>query len=69
MKKEALRNVFGKYLVELGKKNKNLIVVSCDLKSATKTVDFFKKYPDRSIEVGIAEANGLGISAGLALSG
>lgn len=69
MKKEALRDVFGKYLVELGKKYKDLIVVSCDLKSATKTVDFFKKYPDRSIEVGIAEANGLGISAGLALSG
>ena len=69
MKKEALRNVFGKYLVELGKKHKDLIVVSCDLKSATKTSDFFKKYPKRSFEVGIAEANGLGISAGLALSG
>jgi transketolase len=69
MKKEALRNVFGKYLVELGKQYKDLVVVSCDLKSATKTVDFFKKYPERAIEVGIAEANGLGISAGLALSG
>ena len=68
MKKEALRDVFGKYLVELGKRYKDLIVVSCDLKSATKTVDFFKEYPDRSFEVGIAEANGLGISAGLALS-
>lgn len=69
MKKKALRDVFGKYLVELGKKYKDLIVVSCDLKSATKTIDFFKAYPNRSIEVGIAEANGLGISAGLALSG
>tara|TARA_B100000795_G_scaffold263737_1_gene243293 strand:+ start:896 stop:1819 length:924 start_codon:yes stop_codon:yes gene_type:complete len=69
MKKEALRDVFGKYLVELGKKYKDLIVVSCDLKSATKTAAFFKEYPNRSIEVGIAEANGLGISAGLALSG
>ena len=69
MKKQALRNVFGKYLVELGKQYKSLIVVSCDLKSATKTVDFFKAYPGRAFEVGIAEANGLGISAGLALSG
>tara|TARA_B110000008_G_C16964770_1_gene561522 strand:- start:400 stop:1323 length:924 start_codon:yes stop_codon:yes gene_type:complete len=69
MKKQALRNVFGKYLVELGKQYKDLIVVSCDLKSATKTVDFFKAYPGRAFEVGIAEANGLGISAGLALSG
>ena len=69
MKKEALRNVFGKYLVELGGKHNDLLVISCDLKAATKTSDFFKKYPSRSFEVGIAEANGLGISAGLALSG
>ena len=69
MKKKALRNEFGKYLVELGGAYKDLLVVSCDLKSATKTVDFFKKYPKRSFEVGIAEANGLGIAAGLALSG
>ena len=69
MKKEALRNVFGKYLKELGKSHKDLVVISCDLKAATKTLDFFNKYPNRSFEVGIAEANGLGISAGLALSG
>ncbi len=69
MTKEALRNVFGKTLTELGKRYKNLLVISCDLKSATKTIDFFKKYPKRSFEVGIAEANGLGVSAGLALSG
>ena len=69
MKKEALRNVFGKYLVELGELHKDLLVISCDLKAATKTIDFFKKNPNRSLEVGIAEANGLGIAAGLALSG
>ena len=69
MKKESIRNVFGEYLIELGKRHKNLLVVSCDLKSATKTSNFFKKFPNRSFEVGIAEANGLGISAGLALSG
>ena len=69
MRKQALRNVFGKYLVKLGSQHKNLLVISCDLKSATKTIDFFKKYPKRSFEVGIAEANGLGIAAGLALSG
>ncbi len=69
MKKNALRNVFGEHLVKLGKKYKDLIVISCDLKAATKTADFFQKFPKRSFEVGIAEANGLGISAGLALSG
>ena len=40
MKKQALRNVFGKYLVELGGLHKDLLVISCDLKSATKTIDF-----------------------------
>ena len=69
MKKYALRNIFGDHLVKLGKKYKDLVVISCDLKAATKTGDFFKKFPKRSFEVGIAEANGLGISAGLALSG
>ena len=69
MKKESIRNVFGEHLIELGKRHKNLLVVSCDLKSSTKTSSFFKKFPNRSFEVGIAEANGLGISAGLALSG
>jgi len=69
LEKKALRNVFGDHLVYLGKINKKICVVSCDLKSATKTSGFFKKFPKRSFEVGIAEANGLGIAAGLALKG
>lgn len=68
-KKKALRNVFGDHLVFLGKKNSKICVVSCDLKSATKTSSFFKAFPKRSFEVGIAEANGLGIATGLALKG
>ncbi len=68
-RKEALRNVFGEHLVYLGKRNKKICVISCDLKSATKTSSFFKAYPERSFEVGIAEANGLGIATGLALKG
>ena len=67
--KKALRNIFGDYLVNLGKKNKKICVVSCDLKSATKTSSFFKEFPKRSFEVGIAEANGLGVATGLALKG
>ena len=68
-KKKALRDVFGDYLVRVGRKNNKICVVSCDLKSATKTSGFFKAFPKRSFEVGIAEANGLGIATGLALSG
>jgi transketolase len=67
--KKELRTVFGDYLVNLGKKNKKICVISCDLKSATKTFSFFKNFPERSFEVGIAEANGLGIATGLALKG
>ncbi len=67
--KKALRDVFGNHLVNLGKKNKKICVVSCDLKSATKTSNFFNIFPNRSFEVGIAEANGLGVATGLALKG
>ena len=69
MKKKALRNVFGEELVKFGKKNKKIVVISCDLKSATKTSNFFKIFPKRSFEVGIAEANGLGVATGLSLKG
>ena len=67
--KQALRNVFGEQLLKLGKKNDKIVVISCDLKSATKTSDFFKFFPKKSIEAGIAEANGIGIATGLALKG
>ena len=64
----SIREAFGRELVEIGKKNKKVVVVSCDLKGATKTNYFFEKFPERSFEVGIAEANGIGIAAGLAMS-
>jgi transketolase len=64
-----IREAFGQALLEAGREYKDVVVVSCDLKSATRTKYFFKVFPERSFEVGIAEANGLGISAGLALAG
>ncbi len=64
-----IREAFGQALLEVGKKHKDIVVVSCDLKGATRTKYFFKAFPKRSFEVGIAEANGIGISAGLALAG
>jgi len=67
--KISIRDVFGNHILNLGKKKKKLIVLSCDLKDATKTKKFFNKYPNRSFEIGISEANAIGISAGLSLSG
>ncbi len=66
---EALRDVFGSALVEAGEKYRNVVSVSCDLKAATKQKLFFDKFEDRSFEVGIAEANAIGVATGLALSG
>ncbi len=66
---EAIREAFGKAMVEAGKRYPAVVAVSCDLKAATRMWPFFNAYPERSFEVGIAEANGIGIAAGLALSG
>jgi len=68
MEEYSIRDAFGNALVEAGERFQDIVVVSCDLKGATRTKAFFEKFPERSIEVGIAEANGLGICAGLALS-
>lgn len=65
----ALRDVFGESLAEAGQKYSDVVAVSCDLRGATRLQKFFDVFPERSIEVGIAEANAIGISTGLALSG
>ncbi len=69
MTTKALRDIFGTEIVKIAAKNKKIIAISPDLKQATKLSYFFEKYPDRSIETGIAEANAVGIAAGLAMSG
>ena len=69
VKKIATRESFGKALVELGKENENVVVLTADLAGATKTSLFEKEFPDRFINVGIAEQNMIGISAGLATTG
>ena len=52
--KQPLRDVFGNHLLKIGKKNKKICVVSCDLKGATKTIKFLEHFK-RSFEAGIAE--------------
>ncbi len=60
---------YGEGLVELGKTNPNVVVLTGDLAGSTKVDGFAKAFPDRFIEVGVAEQNMMGIAAGLALSG
>lgn len=64
--KIATRESFGKALVELGKENENVVVLTADLAGATKTNLFEKEFPERFINVGIAEQNMVGIATGLA---
>ncbi len=68
-KKIAIRDAFGLSLVNEGSKNKKIVSISIDLKGACKLSYFFKKFPKRSFEVGIAEANAIGIAAGLSFDG
>ena len=67
--KIATRESFGKALVEVGRENENVVVLTADLAGATKTSLFEKEFPDRFINVGIAEQNMIGIAAGLATTG
>lgn len=67
--KKSTRQAYGEYLVKLGETNENLVVLDADLSGATKTNIFKKAYPDRHFNVGIAEANLMGMSAGLATAG
>lgn len=67
--KIATRESFGRALEELGMENKKVVVLDADLYNSTKTEYFKEKYPDRFINVGIAEADMIGTAAGLATCG
>ena len=69
VKKIATREAFGETLVELGKKHPELVVLDADLAAATKTAVFKKSFPDRHFDCGIAEANMMGVAAGLVYDG
>ena len=64
-----MRDAFGSALVELGAEFDNMIVLDADLHTSSKAGYFKAAYPDRFIQVGIAEQNLFGIAAGLALTG
>lgn len=67
--KIATRDSYGNALASLGREHENLVVLDADLAAATKTGIFKKEFPERHIDCGIAEANMIGIAAGLASTG
>lgn len=69
MSEKELRQVFGEALQDLGSKNEKVVVLDADLSGATRSELFGKQFPDRFINVGIAEANMVSIAAGLATCG
>ncbi len=69
MEKASLRDAYGEKLAEVGEKHKKLVVLDCDTSTSTKTNVFAKKFPDRYLEMGIAEQSMVATAAGLALSG
>ncbi len=66
---KATRDAFGEALVELGKKNRKIVVLSGDLEDSTRAEYFKKEFPDRFFNLGIAEQDILGTAVGLSLDG
>lgn len=67
--KISLRDQYGKTLVELGRKNSDIVVLDCDLSGSTRTSLFAKEFPDRFFNIGVAEQDMIGTAAGLAAGG
>ncbi|MGM0933965.1 MAG: transketolase family protein [Bacteroidota bacterium] len=67
--KKDTRSGFGDGLTELGRKNPNVVALCADLVGSLKMQDFIDENPERFFQVGIAEANMIGIAAGLTIGG
>ncbi|OFI07506.1 1-deoxy-D-xylulose-5-phosphate synthase [Clostridium acetireducens DSM 10703] len=67
--KIATREAYGKTIAKIGKDNKNIVVLDADLAKSTKTIEFKKVCPERFFDMGIAEANMMGVAAGLSTCG
>ena len=67
--KKATRQSYGEALVELGKKNKDIVVLDADLSCATKTDLFAKEFPERFFDIGIAEQDMMGTASGMSTCG
>jgi transketolase len=69
MGEASTREVYGKTLVELGRENKDIVVLDADLSPSTMTNFFAQQFPERFFNCGLEEQNMVGIAAGLAASG
>ncbi len=69
VKSIATRDGYGEEILALGKENKDIYVVDCDIGKSCKTVPFSQELPDQYVNVGIAEQNAAGFAAGLATTG
>jgi len=69
MEKKSTRQAYGEALAKLGKENENVVVLEADLSKSTMTAYFKKEFPERHINVGIAEADLIGTAAGFATTG
>ena len=67
--RKSIRSVFGRTLAQLGKENKEVVVLDADLSCSTQTQIFAKEFPDRFFNVGIAEQDMIATAAGLASVG
>lgn len=68
-KTKSIRSAYGKTLVELGKENKDIVVLDADLACSTQTIIFGKEFPERFFNMGIAEQDMMATAAGLASQG
>lgn len=69
LNEKETRGGFGEGIHEIGKENPNVVVLTADLAGSLKLGPFIKDFPDRFVQVGIAEANMIGIAAGMTVGG
>ncbi|MDQ0105274.1 transketolase [Chitinophaga terrae (ex Kim and Jung 2007)] len=69
LNEKETRGGFGEGILEVGRKNPNVVALTADLLGSMKLNAFIKEFPDRFVQVGIAEANMIGIAAGMTLGG
>lgn len=69
IKQIPIRNGYGEGLIEAGKRDKNIVVLCCDLTESTRSEMFKKVFPDRFIQMGVAEQSLASIGAGMSMAG
>src|ERR1700728_5096667 len=69
LNEKETRGGFGEGILEAGRRNPNIVALTADLAGSLKLNQFIKEFPDRFVQCGIAEANMIGIAAGLTING